>query len=95
MPLLPGLPVLPQLNTVDPQKVIGLNMNVAHLMTVREARALHLGTEHTGYYVNKREIAKEVLHAAYLMKSHHWRSIDASYIAIEEIAREVRQMRGI
>jgi len=95
VPLLPDVPILSQLKMVDPEKVIGLNMNVSHLMTVREARALHLGTDHTTYYVNKREISKEVLHAAYLMKIHGWRSVDASYIAIEEIAREVRRLRGL
>ncbi len=95
VPLLPDMPALSQLTRVEPSKVIGLNMNVAHLMSVREARALNLGSSHTDYYVNKREIAKEVLHAAHLMKMHGWRSIDASYIAIEEIAREVRRLCGL
>jgi len=95
VPLLPDIPVLPQLTKIAPSKVIGLNMNVARLMTVREARNLNLGTAHTRYYFNKRKIANEVIHATQLMKVHGWRSIDASYMAIEEIAREVRRMRGL
>jgi regulator of PEP synthase PpsR (kinase-PPPase family) len=95
VPLLPDIPVLPQLTKVEPSKVIGLNMNVARLMTVREARTANLGTAHTGYYVNKRKIANEVIHATQLMQAHGWRSIDVSYMAIEEIAREVRRLRGL
>ncbi len=95
VPLLPGIPVLPQLTRIDPSKVIGLNMNVARLMTVREARSFNLGIAHTRYYVNKQEIANEVVNATQLMMAHGWRSIDASYMAIEEIAREVRKMRGL
>jgi len=85
VPLLPGMPVLPQLTKVEPSKVIGLNMNVARLMTVREARTTNLGTTHTDYYINKRNIANEVIHATRLMQEYGWRSIDASYMAIEEI----------
>ena len=95
VPLLPDMPVLPQLAKIEPSKVIGLNMNVARLMTVREARTVNLGTTHTRYYVSKKKIANEVIHATQLMKAHGWRSIDASYMAIEEIAREVRRLRGL
>jgi regulator of PEP synthase PpsR (kinase-PPPase family) len=95
VPILPGLPVLPQLTKVKPSKVIGLNVNVARLMTVRDARTAALGTEHTHYYVGKREITNEVIYATNLMKQNHWRSIDASYMAVEEIAREVRRMIGL
>ncbi len=95
VPLLPGIPVPQQLTKIKPSKVIGLNMNVGRLKTVREARTVVLGTDHTQYYVSKKNIADEVIFATNLMKTHGWRSIDASYMAIEEIAREVRKMRGL
>jgi len=95
VPLLPDLPILPQLMEVDPAKVIGLNMNVTRLMTVREARHANLGSAQMDYYIDKRKIVNEVIYATQLMKAHGWRSIDASYMAIEEIAREVRRMRGL
>lgn len=95
VPLLPDVPVLPQLIEMDPAKVIGLNMNVTRLMTVREARHANLGSDRMDYYVDKRKIVNEVIHASQLMKAHGWRSIDASYMAIEEIAREVRRLRGL
>ena len=95
VPLLPDLPMLPQLADVAPEKVIGLNMNVTRLMTVREARSSNLGAAPVGYYVDKRKIVTEIIHATQQMKTHGWRSIDASYMAIEEIAREVRRLRGL
>ncbi|MBU0740840.1 kinase/pyrophosphorylase [bacterium] len=82
------------LQRLDPLRVIGLRINVSRLMTVREARSTHLGLAHTGYYVDKREVAREIRHAHDLMDRFGWRSFDASYMAIEEIAREVMRLRG-
>jgi len=92
VPLVFGTPVLPQLAALDPNRVITLSVNVSRLMTVRQARATNLGGRHIGYYTNKREVAKEVIHAANLVKQHGWRSIESSYLAVEEIAREVIKM---
>ncbi len=82
------------LQRVDPLKVIGLRINVSRLMTVREARSAHLGQAYTTYYVDKREVAREIRHAHDLMDRFGWRSFDASYMAIEEIAREVMRLRN-
>jgi len=95
VPLIGGRPPLPQLLTVDPTKVIGLRMNVTRLMAVREARAKHLGRIGTADYVAKREIAEEMLGAQQLMVRQGWRSFDVSYMAVEEIAREVMRLRGL
>jgi regulator of PEP synthase PpsR (kinase-PPPase family) len=92
VPLVYGTPLLPQLKTMDPSKVIALSVNVSRLMTVRQARAANLGGRHLDYYTDKREVANEVIHAANLVKQHGWRSIEASYLAVEEIAREVVKM---
>jgi regulator of PEP synthase PpsR (kinase-PPPase family) len=89
VPLIFGSPVLPQLKSLDPAKVIGLHVNVARLLTVRQARASDLGSRHVAYYTRKQDVAHEVLHARTLMKQHGWRSIETSYLAVEEIAREV------
>ena len=92
VPLVFGTPVLPQLADLDPGRVIALSVNVTRLMTVRQARATHLGGRHIGYYTDKREVANEVLHATNLVKQKGWRSIESSYLAVEEIAREVMKM---
>ena len=92
VPLVFGTPVLPQLAALDPSKVVALSVNVSRLLTVRQARATNLGGRHIDYYTSKREVANEVIHAANLVKKHGWRSIEASYLAVEEIAREVIKM---
>jgi regulator of PEP synthase PpsR (kinase-PPPase family) len=94
VPLVGGRP-LRELLSVPPEKVIGLRMNVTRLMAVREARARHLGTVGTADYVAKREIAEEMLAAQHLMQERGWRSFDVSYMAVEEIAREVMRLRGL
>ena len=92
VPLVFGTPVPRQLGDLDPRRVIGLSVNVSRLLTVRQARAKNLGNRHIDYYTSKREVANEVIHAANLVRHHGWRSIEASYLAVEEIAREVIKM---
>ena len=94
VPLVVGTPLLQELLGVDPRKVVGLRMNVTRLMAVRDARARHLGPIGTADYVDKRRIAEEVRRAHELMQHHHWRSFDVSYMAVEEIAREVLRLLG-
>lgn len=94
VPLVYGIPVLPELASLDPAKVIGLNVNVSRLLTVRQARATNLGGRHVTYYTSKQEVAREVLQASSLMRQHRWRTIETSYLAIEEIAREVMHVLG-
>lgn len=93
VPLIPTAPPSRELLELDKRKVIGLRVNVSRLMSVREARAAHLGMAHTGYYVDKREVAREVRHANNMMDENGWRSFDVSYMAVEEIAREVMRLR--
>jgi regulator of PEP synthase PpsR (kinase-PPPase family) len=94
VPIVPGVPPPRELLDLDPAKVIGLRVNVMRLMTVREARARGLPHQPLEEYLNKRAIAREVLEANRLMDEHGWRSVDASYMAVEEVAREVLALRG-
>jgi len=95
VPLIPTVQPPEALCRLDPSRVIGLRHNITRLMTVREARAVHLGHAHTGYYVDKQEIVKEVRYANHLMDTHGWRTIDASYLAVEEIAQEIVRLCGL
>jgi hypothetical protein len=95
VPIVPGQPLPAELDRVDPAKVIGLRMNVMRLMTVREARAHALGHAPLEGYLDRRAIERELLDATRLMEGHGWRQLDASYLAVEEIARAVMEMRGL
>jgi hypothetical protein len=89
VPLIPGIDPPPQLLALDPGRVIGLRVNVDRLLVVREARARSLGRGGLDSYLDRREVAREVLQANRLMEQRGWRGIDGSYLAVEEIAREV------
>ena len=94
VPLIPGVPLPSQILRLPSSKVIGLRLNPARLLSVREARASHLHLPETDPYIDPRSVAREVLDADSLMDRRRWRSIDVSYLAIEEIAREVMSLRG-
>jgi regulator of PEP synthase PpsR (kinase-PPPase family) len=94
VPLIYDIPVPRQLAALDPVKVIGLSVNVPRLMTVRQARAANLGGRQIDYYTNRQAVANEVMQANNVMKQHGWRTIETSYLAVEEIAREVMQALG-
>jgi regulator of PEP synthase PpsR (kinase-PPPase family) len=95
VPLIPGIAAPRQLEALPPERVVGLRVNVERLLTVRAARAGHLGPAGARDYVDRRTIAREVLEANRSMEEHGWRSIDVSYLAIEEIAREVIHLRNL
>ena len=94
VPLIPGLALPPELEALPAERVVGLRVNVDRLLTVRAARAGHLG-EGVAAYVDRRAVAREVIDANRVMEAHGWRSVDVSYLAVEEIAREVVQLRKL
>jgi hypothetical protein len=94
VPLVPGVPILDALLAVPPEKVVGLRINANRLRSVREARLGRLGVTN-GAYLDDPALAREVIEADRIMSDRGWRSIDVSYMAIEEIAREVMSLRGL
>jgi regulator of PEP synthase PpsR (kinase-PPPase family) len=92
VPLLPDREPPPQLLKIPRNRVIGLRINVMRLLRVREGRVPGLGVGDEKDYVNRRAVADEVNNANRLMEKQRWQSIDVSYLAIEEIAREIMQL---
>jgi len=62
------------------------------LLTVREARAANLRIGGSDPYVDRQGVAREIIEVSRLMETHGWRSVDASYLAVEEIARDVMRL---
>ncbi len=81
-----------ELMRIDPRRVIGLTTNPYRLQSVREARLRGWNMNINDQYANDKQIARELRAADEIMRKHGWRVIDTSYKAIEEIAREVRQV---
>jgi regulator of PEP synthase PpsR (kinase-PPPase family) len=93
VPLIPGQEPPPQLLKLPRSRVIGLRINVLRLLSVREARMPDLGLESDTAYVDRNSVAIEVNNANWLMDKHRWKTLDVSYLAVEEIARQVLNLR--
>jgi regulator of PEP synthase PpsR (kinase-PPPase family) len=89
VPLIPGVPVPPELARVAPKRVIGLSINCRRLQAIRHARMHLMGVSDIDQYVDAKSIAEEVRSAHHQMVQQGWHRIDVSYLAIEEIARRV------
>jgi regulator of PEP synthase PpsR (kinase-PPPase family) len=92
VPLFPDSDPPEELVKLDARRVIGLTTNPYRLQSVRESRLRDWGTGVGDDYAHRFFIARELRDANEQMEKHGWRRIDTSYKAIEEIAREVRQM---
>ncbi len=95
VPLIPNVELPSKLMKLPKAKVIGLRINTHRLMAIREARADGLGLKGEEGYLDKRSISREIVAANRLMEDSGWRSFDTSYMAIEEIAKEVIRLRGL
>jgi regulator of PEP synthase PpsR (kinase-PPPase family) len=92
VPLVFGCDPPEPLLRLDPRKVIGITMNANRLQSIREARLRHITTEDLPGYVDKQQLVEELRYAQALMSQHHWRCIDVSYSATEEVAHEIISM---
>jgi len=95
VPLIPNIPPPRQLLELPPEKVIALRANINRLMAVREGRARNMGIDFSDPYLDKRAIGKELLATNKLVEEYGWQTVDVSYLAIEEIAREIMRIRGL
>lgn len=95
VPLIAGQPLPEPLLKLDPKKVIGLHVNTARLCNVREVRVKAMGGEYLPSYVDKREVGREVNEAKRMMDAQGWQTINASHMAIEEIAKAVIGLREL
>jgi hypothetical protein len=77
------------------ERVIGLWVNPVRLGAIRAARAAHLGSAPASAYTDLEAVKHETRCAHRVMSAQGWRTIDASYLAVEEIAREVMRLRGL
>jgi len=89
VPLVFGVEPPKELFEVPTRKVVGLRVEISRLLAVRGARAHNLRLAEQDPYVERRAVAREVASANRLMDANDWRTVDVSYLAVEEIAREV------
>ena len=95
VPLVPGQPVPAELAALPPERVVGLWVNPGRLVAMREARAHRMGVASASAYTDVESVKQEIRAAHRVMSERGWRTLDASYLAVEEIAREVMRLRGL
>jgi regulator of PEP synthase PpsR (kinase-PPPase family) len=95
VPLVPGLALPAALLALPKERVIGLWVNPSRLVALRESRQRHLGLPGPSDYTDLDAVRQEVRAASRTMADHGWTTIDASYMAVEEVAREVMRRRGL
>ena len=91
VPLVPGMPVAPEIEALDNPVVIGLTTTPERLIEVRRNRLRSMKPDQETDYVDLGMVREEVLSARRLFAKNSWPIIDVTRRAIEEVAAEVLQ----
>jgi regulator of PEP synthase PpsR (kinase-PPPase family) len=92
IPLVPGIPLPPELSRVDPRRIVGFVTQARQLQTLRLQRQRHLKDHHLGGYADLKEIETEIQESRRVFSQHGWPILDVTAKAIEETASEVMQI---
>ena len=93
VPLVPGIPMPHQLETLKKPLVVSLHATPERLIQVRQNRLLSMGAE-TGNddYIDRQSVADEVAFARRLSAKFSWAQLDVTRRSIEETAAAVLKL---
>jgi regulator of PEP synthase PpsR (kinase-PPPase family) len=93
VPLVPGIPLPHQLETLKKPLVVSLHATPERLIQVRQNRLLSMGAE-TGNddYIDRQSVADEVAFARRLSAKFSWAQLDVTRRSIEETAAAVMKL---
>ena len=93
VPLVPGIPLPHQLETLKKPLVVSLHSTPERLIQVRQNRLLSMGSD-TGNddYIDRQAVADEVAHARRLSAKFSWAQLDVTRRSIEETAAAVLKL---
>jgi len=93
VPLVPGIPLPHQLETLKKPLVVSLHATPERLIQVRQNRLLSMGAE-TGNddYIDRQSVADEVAFARRLSAKFSWAQLDVTRRSIEETAAAVLKL---
>ena len=95
IPLVPGVPVPPELEKLKRPLVIGLYASPERIVQIRENRLLGLNAHRDDdQYIDKTAVAEEVAYSRRLCGKHNWPLIDVTRRSIEETAAAVMKLLG-
>jgi len=93
VPLVPGVPLPPQVEKVTRPLVIGLYASAERIVQIRENRLLGLKAHRDdSQYIDKTAVAEEVTFSRRLCAKNNWPSIDVTRRSIEETAAAVMKL---
>ena len=92
-PLVPGVPVPPQLENLTKPLVVGLLASPERIVQIRQNRLLGLRAhQDDASYIDKQAVADEITFSRKLCARHNWPLIDVSRRSIEETAAAILQL---
>lgn len=92
-PLVPGVPVPPQLETLTKPLVVGLFASPERIVQIRQNRLLGLRAhQDDASYIDKQSVADEITFSRKLCARHNWPLIDVTRRSIEETAAAILQL---
>lgn len=90
IPLVPGLPTPPQLESIRHPLVIGLFASPERIVQIRENRLLGLKAHRDDdQYIDRQAVAEEIAFSRRLCAKHNWPLIDVTRRSIEETAAAI------
>jgi [pyruvate, water dikinase]-phosphate phosphotransferase / [pyruvate, water dikinase] kinase len=90
VPLVPGMPIPPQLETLSQPLVVGLLASPERIVQIRQNRLLGLrAARDDDLYVDRDAITEEIAFSRRLCAKHNWPLIDVTRRSIEETAAAV------
>jgi regulator of PEP synthase PpsR (kinase-PPPase family) len=95
VPIVPGVPPPAELLGAPREKVFALYIRTDSLLSVRGERMRKLGVRQSSSYVDPSAVEAELTEARRLFQSRHWRVIDVSGKAVEEVATEILTNLGV
>jgi regulator of PEP synthase PpsR (kinase-PPPase family) len=93
VPLVPGIPIPHQLETVKKPLVVSLHASPERLIQVRQNRLLSMGAgSGNDDYIDRQAVADEVAFARRLSAKFNWMQLDVTRRSIEETAAAVLKL---
>ncbi len=93
VPLVPGIPLPHQLETLKKPLVVSLHATPERLIQVRQNRMLSMGSDnHNDDYIDRQSVTDEVAYARKLCAKFSWAQLDVTRRSIEETAAAVLKL---
>ncbi|RTL53935.1 MAG: kinase/pyrophosphorylase [Bradyrhizobiaceae bacterium] len=93
VPLVPGIPIPHQLETLKKPLVVSLHATPERLVQIRQNRLLGLGAQsNDDSYIDRQAVADEVAFSRKLSAKYDWPSLDVTRRSIEETAAAIMKL---